>query len=360
MEAAQLATTSAMTENWSSNFEAYPIDYDGLDSMNICHLELPFAYIFIPILYFLSFLIGFFGNLFVILLMARKQGSKRLVDTFVLNLAIADLIFVFTLPFWALSAALDGWLFSEGLCKLSSYTISVNRCSSILLLTGMSMERFLVMTKRWDAKSIGTRKNAITSCGCIWAISLLLGIPSLVYRNLTFKGDSKYSCQGDPPATFSVVMLSLTFLLPLGVILFCYCSIFSKLRSHARLGKRRNNALKIIFTIIGAFVCSWLPFNTFKMIFTMTQNIELSCQALRTLFGGLTITACLAFVNSCINPVIYVFMDQHFRRQVLMYFPGFCKAKGNMQASSMSFSSTESSVLFGSRKKLPPATSVQI
>ncbi|XP_042317117.1 probable G-protein coupled receptor 25 [Sceloporus undulatus] len=361
MEAAQLATKSAITEKRTNSFEAYTIDYYGSDSMNydIClPEELPFAYIFIPILYFLIFLIGFFGNLFVILLMARKQGSKRLVDTFILNLAIADLVFVFTLPFWALSVALGYWCFGEGLCKLSSYTISVNRCSSILFLAGMSVERFLVMTKRWDARSIGTRKNTIMSCGCIWVFSLLLGIPSLVYRKLDLVGDNNSSCQGEPSAAFSSVMLILTFLLPLGVILFCYCSIFFKLWNHASLGKRRNNAFKIIFAIIGAFVCSWLPFNIFKifLVFTLAQSIDLSCQALRALIWGLTITACLAFINSCINPIIYAFMDQHFQQQVLM----FCKARGNAQTSTPSFSFTESSALFGSRKKLPPAMSAQI
>ncbi|XP_062974904.1 probable G-protein coupled receptor 25 [Elgaria multicarinata webbii] len=366
MEAAQLETGSVITESWNSGSESSITDYydSNITNDDTCILkEMPFAYIFIPTFYIITFLVGFFGNLLVILLMARKQGSKRLVDTFVLNLAIADLVFVCTLPFWAVSEALSYWCFSEGLCKFSSYALSVNRYSSMLFLTGMSVERFLVISKHWDSKSIGTKKSTGISCGCIWLVSLLLGIPSLVYRKLILVGKNKSLCQDEEPSpTFNLVILALTFLLPLGIILFCYCSISSKLRGHVSLGKRRNNALKIIFAIIGAFICSWLPFNTIKayFIFIITQDIGLSCQALMALKWALPISVCLAFTNSCINPVIYVFMDQHFQQQVWKNFPSFCRKRENMQSSALSFSSTESSLLFASRKKLKPALSTQI
>lgn len=352
MEGVQLAAGSAVTENWSSSFESDTIDDYGSGSMNddIClQEELPFANIFIPSLYFTIFLTGFLGNLFVILLMARKKGSTRLVDTFVLNLAIADLVFVCTLPFWAVSGALGYWCFGEVLCKLSSYAISVNRCSSILFLAGMSVERFLVVVKCWDSRSIGTKKNIAITCGCIWVVSLLLGIPSMVYRKLIFAGGSGSLCLDEKSsAIFSLVMLILTFMLPLGVILFCYCSIFFKLRGHISLGRKRNNALKIIFATIAAFICSWLPYNTFKIsiIFALDQNIDLSCNMLMALTWGLTISVCLAFTNSCINPIIYAFMDQYFRQHFLKNFLGFCRKRENIQSSALSFSSMESSLMF--------------
>ncbi|KAM6457635.1 putative G-protein coupled receptor 25 [Liasis olivaceus] len=359
MKIAELVTDSAMTKNWSRDF----VDYynSGFNNDDFCLMEkLPFASIFISVIYFMIFFIGFFGNFFVVLVMVQKRGNQRLVDNFILNLAIADLVFVCTLPFWALSEAFDTWWFGEELCKFSSYAISVNRCSSILFLTGMSVERFLVMNKHWDSRSFGTKRNTNMTCSCIWVLSLLLGMPSLVYRKLILVGD-KFSCQDEEPSviyTFAVPFL--TFLLSLGVILFCYCSIFSMLRGHVNLGRRRNHALKIIFVIIGAFICCWLPFNIFTAFITysMVQNVNLSCEALKALRRGLTISACLAFTNSCINPIIYVFMDQQFRQKVLKNFLGLCHPRKNAQSSVVSFSSTESSLLFASRKKCIPATTV--
>ncbi|NXQ85908.1 GPR25 protein, partial [Nyctibius grandis] len=122
--------------------------------------EVIFTTVFIPILYSVVFLLGLAGNLFVIVLMAKKSGGKRVVDTFVLNLAVADVIFVCTLPFWVASGARGNrWPLGEGLCKVSSYAIAVNRCSSILFLTALSVERYLVIRKVLDTKVTGSRRH---------------------------------------------------------------------------------------------------------------------------------------------------------------------------------------------------------
>lgn len=86
-------------------------------------------------LYYLIFLTGFLGNLFVIYMVGLKgDRGGRLVDKFVANLALADLVFVLTLPIWAVSAGQEGrWEMGTGgdlLCKLSSCVIAVNLTSS--------------------------------------------------------------------------------------------------------------------------------------------------------------------------------------------------------------------------------------
>ncbi|NXL54414.1 GPR25 protein, partial [Podilymbus podiceps] len=122
--------------------------------------EVFFTTVFIPILYSFIFLLGLAGNLFVIVLMAKKSGGKRMVDTFVLNLAVADIIFICTLPFWVVAGARGNrWPLGEGLCKVSSYAIAVNRCSSILFLTALSVERYLVIRKALDTKTVGSRRH---------------------------------------------------------------------------------------------------------------------------------------------------------------------------------------------------------
>ncbi|XP_005313169.1 probable G-protein coupled receptor 25 [Chrysemys picta bellii] len=359
------------TEAWTVSYEASSAvywDYNPLQ--DTCPpQDLPYACVYIPILYFITFFIGFIGNLLVIVLMAKKRGSKRLVDTFVLNLAVADLVFVLTLPLWAVSAAHGNkWYFGESLCKFSSFIISVNRSSSILFLMGMSVERYLVVMKRVDSKSTGTKNCLIIACGCIWAVSLLLGIPSLMYRKLSLSEDTTGElCEDEDSVAFQVLSLALlilTFLLPLGVILFCYCSISFKLLNHIRLGKGTKNSLQIIFTIIGAFICCWLPFNAFKAFLffsSMFQGADLSCWALMALRRGLTISACLAFMNSCVNPIIYALMDRHFRHQVLPQRLRVCGAfQETRQTSGLSFSTTtESSLMFASRNKPSSPASIR-
>ncbi|NXJ72976.1 GPR25 protein, partial [Rostratula benghalensis] len=122
--------------------------------------EVFFTTLFIPVLYSFIFLLGLAGNLFVIALMAKKRRGKRMVDTFVLNLAVADVVFICTLPFWVVAGARGNrWPLGEGLCKVSSFVIAVNRCSSILFLTALSVERYLVIKKVLDTKTMGSQKH---------------------------------------------------------------------------------------------------------------------------------------------------------------------------------------------------------
>ncbi|NXK26312.1 GPR25 protein, partial [Arenaria interpres] len=122
--------------------------------------EVFFTTVFIPGLYSFIFLLGLAGNLFIIVLMAKKRRGKRMVDTIVLNLAVADVIFIFTLPLWVVAGARGNrWPLGEGLCKVSSYVIAVNRCSSILFLTALSVERYLVIRKVLDTKMTGSQRH---------------------------------------------------------------------------------------------------------------------------------------------------------------------------------------------------------
>lgn len=54
------------------------------------------------------------------------------LDVYVANLAIADFIFVSTIPFWAFDLMQDEWIFGNAACRVFSYITFLNMCSSIL------------------------------------------------------------------------------------------------------------------------------------------------------------------------------------------------------------------------------------
>ncbi|KAJ8370291.1 hypothetical protein SKAU_G00103190 [Synaphobranchus kaupii] len=289
-------------------------------------VELPFSHIYLPLLYFLIFFTGVSGNIFVIMVMCSKGKSRRLVDTFVANLAIADLVFVFTLPFWAVSAGHHHrWDFGDTLCKLSSYAIAVNRFSNVFFLACMSVDRYLAVVRLLDFQFVRSRQGVQLTCTVVWASSLLLGIPSLVFRQVSQHNEDTLCVEDRESAVFlglSLASLILAFLLPLSVILFCYGSILLKLRHHRVPGNvqaesRRQHSLRIVLVIVAAFVVSCLPFNIFKGVLIGSQALrsELSSDGHTFLSRALVLTSCLAFLNSCANPLIYLLLDRHFRQR---------------------------------------------
>ncbi|XP_029288216.1 probable G-protein coupled receptor 25 [Cottoperca gobio] len=319
--------------------------------------------IFLPILYYLIFFTGFLGNLFVITVVGSKgRKGGRLVDTFVVNLALADLVFVLTLPLWAISARQnDHWDFGSAgdlLCKLSSYIIAVNRVSNIFFLTCMSVDRYLAVVKLMDSRYLRSSRCIRATCAAVWLSSLVLGIPSLVYRRVETAEDG-LSCVEDNNSPFflglSLAMALLTFVFPVLVIVLCYGTIVVHLNHHCtsnpRAEARRRHSLKMVLSIILAFVVSWLPFNIFKVIIISSQlsNADLSCDAQSWQRNGILISCCLAFLNSCVNPAIYFFLDHHFRRRAETLYKTFIGKPKFLQShnSSASFTNVGTSESFG-------------
>uniref|UniRef100_A0A3B1JYX4 G protein-coupled receptor 25 n=1 Tax=Astyanax mexicanus TaxID=7994 RepID=A0A3B1JYX4_ASTMX len=284
---------------------------------------------------------------------------RRLVDIFVLNLALADLVFVFTLPLWAVAAGQHHrWPFGRVMCKISSYIIAVNRFSNIFFLTCMSVDRYLAVVRLMDSHVLRSSRCVHLTCGVVWGVSLLLGVPSLVYRHLSEEDDGS-SCIDDMDSLFFKAMILLTgfltFMLPVLIIVLCYGSILAKLRKHSisagnqRAEARRRHSLKIVFTIITAFLVSWLPYNVFKTIQVISSmsDTSLGDAVQENLSRGLIISSCLAFVNSCINPAIYLSLDKHFRRSAAALCLN-CLGHGDAQhsyVSSNSFSNATSESL---------------
>ncbi|KAM9859398.1 putative G-protein coupled receptor 25 [Aulostomus maculatus] len=294
--------------------------------------------VFLPILYFLMFFMGLFGNIFVISVVGCKgRKGGRLVDTFVVNLALADLIFILTLPLWAVSASRYGsWDFGVTLCKLSSYIISVNRFSNIFFLTCMSVDRYLAVVKLMASRNLRRSGCICATCAGVWMSSLILGIPFLVCRRVGQSTDGRLACQEDYSSPFflglSLTVTFLAFVVPVFIIMVCYSHIVLHLHKHCaaanpRAEARRRHSLKMVISIIVAFVVSWLPFNIFKVIIISSQllQVDLSCDTLSWQRNGLLVSCCLAFLNSCVNPAIYVFLDNHFRQQAKILYKNCTK-----------------------------------
>ncbi|XP_058389917.1 probable G-protein coupled receptor 25 [Diceros bicornis minor] len=317
------------TEPWSPSPGTASWDYSGsgaLEELELCPSgDLPYAYAYVPALYLAAFAVGLPGNAFVLWLLAGRRGPRRLVDTFVRHLAAADLGLVLTLPLWAVAAARGGrWPFGEGLCKLSSFALAGTRCAGALLLAALSVARALAVGAR--ARRSPRRVRAVC-CGA-WALALLAGLPSLASRGLQPLPGGRGSQCGEEPSDavqgLGLLLLLLTCALPLAVSLLCYCRVSCRLRRPPALGRARGRSLRIIFAVEGAFVGSWLPFGALRAVFHLARlgALPLRCRLLLALRWGLTLATCLAFVNSCANPLIYLLLDRAFRARARLWACG--------------------------------------
>uniref|UniRef100_A0A4W4FVW1 G-protein coupled receptors family 1 profile domain-containing protein n=1 Tax=Electrophorus electricus TaxID=8005 RepID=A0A4W4FVW1_ELEEL len=320
--------------------------------------------VLIPAVYLLAFVAGTLGNGLVL----TSRSSRSVTESLIASLALADLVFVTTLPLWAVYTALDyHWPFGSVLCRISSYLVALNMYASVFSLTSLSVERYCVIVQ--GRNSNGARSRAAARArqvvGGVWTAACVLALPALLLRTVREgeAGATHCLCDMDyssvvsadlDPATreqaellWSTVLglksTLLGFLLPLTVLLLCYCSLGRLLSQHFSLGPRpdrprQRRLLRVITSLVLAFFLCWLPFHTNK---TLSALVELgflpySCDFDQWLMGAHPYAICLGYANSCLNPLLYTCCDPAFRRYCRAVAHRICRQQGRESPSKSS------------------------
>ncbi|XP_067402477.1 G-protein coupled receptor 15 [Emydura macquarii macquarii] len=317
-----------MTETTFSYNNSYDYDFSTESPEEYCQApHVPYMSIFLPILYTTVFLVGIIGNSILMGALIFKCGIHRLINIFIINLAASDFVFLLTLPLWVDKESWLGvWRSGSFLCKGSSYIISVNMYCNIFLLTCMSADRYLAIVHPSVARKVRRRLYFNRLCICVWLLSCLLGLPTLLSRELR-QYDGKAYCT-DVELIFakrilSLIMLILAFFFPLLSILTFYCCITKKLCMHyqksGKHDKKLRKSITIVFAVVAIFVFSWIPYNIFKLLAIISglQNLkEPFCLLYVLAQAGLEVSSPFAFANSCANPFIYYCFDGYIRRAI--------------------------------------------
>ncbi|XP_075386332.1 C-X-C chemokine receptor type 2-like [Tenrec ecaudatus] len=273
-------------------------------------------------IYALVFLLSLLGNSLVMLVILYNRVSSSVTDIYLLNLAMADLLFALTLPIWAASKK-SGWIFGTPLCKAASLLREVNFYSGILLLVCISMDRYLAIVHATH-KLVQKRHLVKFICLGIWILSLILSLPVFLFRKTVHPDYSSPVCYEDMGTNTTkgkLVLRVLTqtfgFILPLVVMLFCYgftlCTLYK-----AHMGQK-HRAMRVIFAVVLIFLLCWLPHNLALVTDTLmrTGAIQDTCARRQDIDRALEVTEILGFLHSCLNPIIYAFIGQKFRHRLL-------------------------------------------
>ncbi|XP_051017644.1 chemerin-like receptor 1 [Acomys russatus] len=299
------------------------------------------ARVFLVVIYSLVCFLGILGNGLVIVIATFKM--KKTVNTvWFLNLAVADFLFNVFLPIHITYAAMDyHWVFGKAMCKISNFLLSHNMYTSVFLLTVISFDRCIsVLLPVWSQNHRSIRLSYVT-CVVVWVLAFFLSSPSLVFRDTT-SVHGKISCFNNfslsapepfphltHPEMSSIrysrhVVVTLTrflcgFLIPVFAITACYLTIVFKLQRN-RLAKTKK-PFKIIITIIITFFLCWCPYHTLYLLELHHTAVPASVFSL-----GLPLATALAIANSCMNPILYVFMGQDFKKFKVALFSRLANA----------------------------------
>ncbi|CAL8285306.1 unnamed protein product [Lota lota] len=323
MEPIDVSMTMAWSEN--SNSSLLPNTTDVVDQEWILVQNI------IPPYIFTLSVLGLLGNSFVLLVFIFQKDSLNVPEIYLGNLALADFALLVCLPFWAMNIRNDfNWPYGEALCKIVNSSVIVNFYTSIYIIAMISIDRYLAVVRTMQTRWLRRTLYAKVMCAVMWIFGVLMSTPSLVHRTVTYVEElGTTSCILDyGPAwrlAHQIVMNVLGFVSPVVIIVFSSSAVIKALYRRRKgvcfyEGSDRK-ATTLVYAVTMLFIVCWGPFHLFTFLDILCEVKLLDeMQWGHALDIGHQVSVYVAFLNSVLNPALYVFSGQYFRKKVGVIF----------------------------------------
>ncbi|KAI1896687.1 hypothetical protein AGOR_G00097330 [Albula goreensis] len=308
-----------MNNNKSGNFNNSPPLNSGSGSVDELVITSTFG-----TLLSLVYIVGVSGNVYTLVVMCHSIRFATSMYISIINLALADLLYLSTIPFVVCTYFLKDWYFGDVGCRILLSLDLLTMHASIFTLTVMCTERYLAVTKPLDTvkRSKSYRK---AMAGGVWLLSLVLTLPMMTMVNQTTKladGGVKRMCAptwgAEAYKIYLTILFSTSIMAPGIIIGYLYTKLArtyleSQRNSVTNKGNKRSPKQKVlimIFTIVLVFWACFLPFWIWQLLPLYHKPLSLASHT-HTCINYLV--ACLTYSNSCINPFLYTLLTKNYR-----------------------------------------------
>lgn len=274
----------------------------------------------VPPLYATVSLVGLLDNILVVFILVKYKRLRHVENIYFLNLAISNLCFLLTLPFWA-HAASHGEIRGHPVCQIFVTLSSVGLHSEAVFSALLTLHSYLVF---FHVRGLSLAAKKVP-CGVItsvlaWLAAGLLALPEFLFHKSQVDSQ-KHECSLSKPhflpgerafwerfLTLKVNVVAL--LVPLLVFIVC----FARMRETLRSRERKSDLFKLVFAIVAVFLLMWGPYNIALFLSTFKESFSLhDCRRGYDLDRSIQVTRIIASTHCCVNPLLYVVLDKAFR-----------------------------------------------
>ncbi|XP_062856140.1 melanin concentrating hormone receptor 2b [Trichomycterus rosablanca] len=283
--------------------------YSGADAASFTHV--------FPAVYGLLCSVGVIANSLVIYAVANCK-KKMVSDVYVLNLAVADLLFLLVMPFNIHQLVWEQqWVFGAFMCKAVVVVDVSNQFTTVGIVTVLCIDRYIAIAHPTSENR--TIQWTIAINLLVWLGSFLLTIPVMIYAKVISKMHmSVCMIYLDGPQDmywYTLYQSILGFLVPLVIISTFYSlTLYHVFQSMRRVKRKQSvwakRATKMVLMVIALFLLCWTPYH-------VIQVINLGIQHPTTIFVyAYNISICLSYSHSCINPLMLLVFAQNYRERL--------------------------------------------
>lgn len=320
----RIACTVAQWTQLSANFSTSSEVIKDPDPEEVTtYFSYALYHVTIPILFGLVSCCGVTGNMLVIYVIVSRRRMRTVINILLLNLALADLCFALVIPpSTAYVLATDQWLLGDAACRLMHYLVNVTAYVTVYTLVLISVNRYMTIVHSTSTVRFRTRPVTVGLIVGVWVMMGLLNAPVLTIYGSKRLDSGAYDCDlhdFDSGRLLFSTFFVFAYLYPLVVIAIFSTRILVSISSHPlaapemrhrclRSHRRKRQISRMLIVVVVVFALLWLPVHVHLLVaFWGSLPTNELYQAVTILWY------CLAYVNSCVNPLIYNRTSKDFR-----------------------------------------------
>ena len=262
-------------------------------------------------------------NSFVLFLTTRIRCLRTVTNLILSSLAFSDLLSgVLGIPFYLACSAIQKTM----VCGITQMLTKFFSISIVLHLLLVSVDRHVAVIHAMRYSSLITKRRILSLILSAWLTAIFVALIQLSWIGLDMNVN-----EGTEEETARIIIIYdifcivLFFLVPLITMIFCYITIFLVLRKqlrvieqnntpsfrkHVQRSSARERRAAVIFAImISIYIFCWLPYFLLGLQHLIGNDyftLPISVEYILFYYPK--------FLNSLLNPLLYVFCKHDFRQ----------------------------------------------
>ncbi|XP_061118105.1 ovarian cancer G-protein coupled receptor 1-like [Conger conger] len=277
-----------------------------------------------PSAYSIFFIIGFPANclsFYVALVLARKGNN---LAVYLVNLSFSDLLYTITLPVWIQLAL--GYPVSDTLCSLITVIMNNSFYVGTSFLCCISVDRYLAVVFPLHYPGAHTVQVASAVSALVWCMELGLHAVLLHHQGALRSFSALRLCEEKMPlrpvdSCVALVRVTLSFLLPLLLMTFCFLKIFLAVQGSTFTQESDRRKIQfLLLLLLLTYTIAFAPFQTVMFLRGIWET-DMCSFALR-MRDAYMVTFATTTINSVVDPILYCLWSEAAKVEMILLVQG--------------------------------------